>query len=88
MLKDAAAQKFLKDLREYKKAVDNFYLNETVIQRRLDVEENPRKFIKKFFEDLQKIILSCEKFEERIFLKNWGETLAKYFQSRIIKQAN
>lgn len=65
----------LERLNEYKKAVDNFYFNENNIKRRLEVEENPRKFAQKFADDLQKIIDACEKITERIFLKNWAESL-------------
>lgn len=71
------AIKVLESLNNYKNAVDNFYLNENVIRRRLDIEENPRQFAQSFQTDLQKIIVACQKADERIFLKNWAESLTK-----------
>ncbi len=65
----------LERLNNYKKAVDNFYLAESTIQKRLDVEENPRKFAKNFFNNVQKIINARPKYNEQIFLKKWAESL-------------
>ncbi|MBQ3725948.1 MAG: hypothetical protein IJR52_00550 [Selenomonadaceae bacterium] len=83
-----AAEKIFKVLREYREAVDKFYLHERKniyqkfaftaggdLQEKFETESELYKLAEKFQRDLQEIIFSREKTEERIFLLRWAEPL-------------
>lgn len=87
-LSDDGTIRTLKILQEYKDAVDKFYLHERKniyqkfafqaggdLQEKFETESELYKLTEKFQRDLQEIIFSCEKTEERIFLLQWEQTL-------------
>ncbi len=80
----------LKILRDYRDAVDKFYLHERKniyhkfafqvgddLQEKFETESELYKLESKFQRDLQGIIFSRDKSEERIFILHWSEPLLK-----------
>ncbi len=75
-------------LQSYRDSVDKFYLHERKniyqkfvftsggdLQEKFETESELYKLAEKLQRDLQGIIFSCDKAEERIFLLNWSEPL-------------
>ncbi|MBR0261436.1 MAG: hypothetical protein IJQ85_06535 [Selenomonadaceae bacterium] len=78
----------LGNLQGYRNSVDEFYLHERKniyrkfaftaggdLQEKFETESELYKLAEKFQRDLQAIIFSCDKTEERIFLLKWSEPL-------------
>ncbi|MBR6013456.1 MAG: hypothetical protein IK062_06705 [Selenomonadaceae bacterium] len=87
LLENSAIQT-LEILQNYKNSVDKFYLNERKniyqkfvfqaggdLQEKFETESELYKLTENLQIELQKIIFSREKTEERIFLLKWAETL-------------
>ncbi len=83
-----ALEDVLKTLQEYKASVDKFYLHERKniyqkfafqaggdSQEKFETESELYKLVEKFQRNLQTIIFSRDKTEERIFLLRWAEPL-------------
>ena len=83
-----ATENILQTLRDYREAVDKFYLHERKniyrkfafvpggdLQEKFETESELYKLAEKFQRDLQKIIFARDKTEERIFLLHWSEPL-------------
>ena len=83
-----ATEKILNALHDYRDAVDKFYLHERKniyqkfafqaggdLQEKFETESELYKLTEKLQRDLQTIIFSCDKTEERIFLLKWAEPL-------------
>lgn len=78
----------LESLQGYRDSVDKFYLHERKniyqklafqvggdLQEKFETESELYKLAEKFQRDLQEIIFSCDKTEEKIFLLKWSEPL-------------
>ncbi|MBR6712069.1 MAG: hypothetical protein IKI76_03640 [Selenomonadaceae bacterium] len=83
-----AFNRVLENLQAYRDSFDKFYLNERKniyqkfafqaggdLQEKFETESELYKLTEKLQRDLQTIIFSCDKTEERIFLLNWSEPL-------------
>ena len=83
-----AIYNILESLQGYRDSVDNFYLHERKniyqkfafqvggdLQEKFETESELYKLTEKLQRDLQEIIFSCDKTEEKIFLLKWSEPL-------------
>lgn len=95
--KISAVEETLKALRDYKDALDKFYLNErkSIYQKfaftaggdlleKFETESELYKQTEKFQREWQKIIFSCDKTEDRNFLLKWAEPLLNLSVNAIV----
>lgn len=97
-LLNSAAIETLEFLNNYKKEIDKFYLNERKniyqkfvfhsggeLQEKFETESELYKLTEKFQRNLQKIIFSRDKTEERIFLLQWADPIINLQIKEIIE---
>ncbi|MBQ7704268.1 MAG: DUF1566 domain-containing protein [Selenomonadaceae bacterium] len=66
----------LEILREYKFAVDDFYIDKNAkLSRDFEDESELYKLAETFQSKMQKIIFACEKASARVFLQKWADNL-------------
>ena len=95
--KPSVVEETLKALRDYKDSLDKFYLNErkSIYQKfaftagsdlleKFETESELYKQTEKFQREWQKIIFSCDKTEDRIFLLKWAEPLLNLSVNAIV----
>lgn len=88
----------LNALEKYKKSIDKFYLEERkaiyqkyafvqegYLQEKFESEQMVYKYVSEFYDDIQKIIFSCKRTEDRIFILKWANDIIELQIDEVIE---